>query len=43
MKSRIREIAHELLKVAAERLLREAPKLNVASGNLRRILRRLPL
>jgi transcription-repair coupling factor (superfamily II helicase) len=33
MKSRIREIAHELLKVAAERLLRAAPKLNVASGS----------
>ncbi len=32
MKSRIREIAHELLKVAAERLLRAAPKLNVSSG-----------
>ena len=33
MKSRIREIAHELLKVAAERLLRAAPKLSVASGS----------
>ena len=33
MKSRIREIAHDLLKVAAERLLRAAPKLSVASGN----------
>jgi transcription-repair coupling factor (superfamily II helicase) len=32
MKSRIREIAHELLKVAAERLLRAAPKLAVPSG-----------
>ncbi len=32
MKSRIREIAHELLKVAAERLLRAAPKLAVAPG-----------
>lgn len=32
MKNRIREIAHELLKVAAERLLRAAPKLNVSSG-----------
>jgi transcription-repair coupling factor (superfamily II helicase) len=32
MKSRIREIAHELLKVAAERQLREAPKLVVSPG-----------
>jgi transcription-repair coupling factor (superfamily II helicase) len=32
MKSRIREIAHELLKVAAERRLREAPKLAVGPG-----------
>jgi len=32
MKSRIREIAHELLKVAAERRLREAPKLTVGPG-----------
>ena len=32
MKSRIREIAHELLKVAAERRLREAPRLTVGPG-----------
>ncbi len=32
MKSRIREIAGELIKVAAERLLREAPRLNVGPG-----------
>ena len=32
MKSRIREIANELIKVAAERLLREAPKLAVEHG-----------
>src|SRR5262247_1715170 len=32
MKSRIREIANELIKVAAERLLREAPKLAVGHG-----------
>jgi transcription-repair coupling factor (superfamily II helicase) len=32
MKSRIREIAHELLKVAAERQLREAAKLTVSPG-----------
>ena len=32
MKNRIREIAHELMKVAAERKLREAPKLVVAPG-----------
>ncbi|MBW7926397.1 MAG: DEAD/DEAH box helicase, partial [Burkholderiaceae bacterium] len=32
MKSRIREIAHELLKVAAERLTREAPRLTVGPG-----------
>jgi transcription-repair coupling factor (superfamily II helicase) len=32
MKNRIREIAHELIKIAAERQLREAPKLTVASG-----------
>ena len=31
MKSRIREIANELIKIAAERLLREAPKLCRAS------------
>ena len=32
MKSRIREIAHELIKVAAERQLREAPRLTVGPG-----------
>ncbi len=32
MKNRIREIAGELIKVAAERLLREAPRLTVAPG-----------
>jgi transcription-repair coupling factor (superfamily II helicase) len=32
MKSRIREMAHELLKVAAERQLREAPRLSVEPG-----------
>jgi transcription-repair coupling factor (superfamily II helicase) len=32
MKSRIREIAGELIKIAAERQLREAPKLTVAPG-----------
>ncbi len=32
MKNRIREIAGELIKVAAERLLREAPKLAVQPG-----------
>jgi transcription-repair coupling factor (superfamily II helicase) len=32
MKSRIREIANELIKVAAERLLREAPKFAVEHG-----------
>jgi transcription-repair coupling factor (superfamily II helicase) len=32
MKNRIREIAGELIKVAAERQLREAPKLTVAAG-----------
>ena len=32
MKSRIREMAHELLKVAAQRQLREAPKLTVGPG-----------
>src|ERR1700683_760266 len=32
MKNRIREIASELIKVAAERQLREAPRLTVASG-----------
>ena len=32
MKSRIREIAGELIKIAAERQLREAPKLSVATG-----------
>jgi transcription-repair coupling factor (superfamily II helicase) len=32
LKNRIREIAHELIKVAAERKLREAPKLSVAVG-----------
>lgn len=32
MKNRIREIAGELIKIAAERLLREAPKLTVATG-----------
>ncbi|HWC94792.1 MAG TPA: transcription-repair coupling factor, partial [Pseudolabrys sp.] len=32
MKGRIREIAGELIKIAAERLLREAPKLDVGPG-----------
>ncbi len=32
MKSRIREIANELIKIAAERLLREAPKLVAEHG-----------
>jgi transcription-repair coupling factor (superfamily II helicase) len=32
MKNRIREIAHELMKVAAERKLREAEKLTVPAG-----------
>jgi transcription-repair coupling factor (superfamily II helicase) len=32
LKNRIREIAHELIKVAAERKLREAPKLAVGHG-----------
>ncbi|MGB7098862.1 MAG: DEAD/DEAH box helicase, partial [Xanthobacteraceae bacterium] len=32
MKNRIREIAGELMKVAAERLLREAPRLTVETG-----------
>jgi len=32
MKNRIREIAGELIKVAAERQLREAPRLSVAAG-----------
>ena len=32
MKNRIREIAHELIKIAAERKLREAPRLSVAPG-----------
>jgi transcription-repair coupling factor (superfamily II helicase) len=32
MKNRIREIAHELIKIAAERKLREAPKLAVGHG-----------
>ncbi|HEX3163679.1 MAG TPA: transcription-repair coupling factor [Pseudolabrys sp.] len=32
MKSRIREIAGELIKIAAERLLREAPRLSIGPG-----------
>jgi transcription-repair coupling factor (superfamily II helicase) len=32
LKNRIREIAHELIKIAAERLLREAPRLTVGPG-----------
>src|SRR5690606_38864409 len=32
MKSRIREIAGELIKIAAERQLREAPRLSVTTG-----------
>ena len=32
MKNRIREIAHELIKIAAERKLREAPRLTPAPG-----------
>ncbi len=34
MKSRIREIAGELIKIAAERQLREAPKLAVGLRRL---------
>ncbi len=34
MKNRIREIAHELIKIAAERQLREAPKLRAAGRRL---------
>ena len=34
LKNRIREIAHELIKIAAERKLREAPRLAVAPGAL---------
>jgi transcription-repair coupling factor (superfamily II helicase) len=33
MKSRIREIAGELIKIAAQRLLREAPRLTIAHGH----------
>ena len=43
MKSRIREIADELIKIAAERQLREAPRLAVEHRRLRRVLRRLSL
>jgi transcription-repair coupling factor (superfamily II helicase) len=32
LKNRIREIAHELIKIAAERLLRDAPKLVMETG-----------
>jgi transcription-repair coupling factor (superfamily II helicase) len=32
LKNRIREIAHELIKIAAERLLRDAPKLVMEAG-----------
>jgi transcription-repair coupling factor (superfamily II helicase) len=32
MKNRIREIAHELIKIAAERKLREAPRLAIGHG-----------
>src|SRR5207247_1158105 len=32
LKKRIRELAYELIKIAAERKLREAPKLSVAPG-----------
>jgi transcription-repair coupling factor (superfamily II helicase) len=32
LKNRIREIAHELIKIAAARLLREAPRLSVTTG-----------
>ncbi len=32
MKNRVREIAHELIKIAAERMLREAPRLSVTPG-----------
>ena len=34
MKSRIREIANELIKIAAERQLREAPRLSVGARGL---------
>ena len=40
MKNRIREIAGELIKVAAERQLREAPRLDRRARPLRRVLRR---
>ena len=43
LKKRIREIAGDLIKIAAERMLHEAPKLPVQAGPLRRVLRALPL
>ena len=43
MKRRIREIANELIKIAAERQLREAPQLDGRARALRRVLRRLSL
>ena len=43
LKNRIREIAGELIKIAAERHLHEAPKMPVQPHALRRILRALSL
>jgi transcription-repair coupling factor (superfamily II helicase) len=42
MKSRIREIAGELIKIAAERLLREAPKLAAPHGTYDEFCARFP-
>ena len=43
MKNRIREIADELIKIAAERQLREAPKLAIETGAYDEFCRALPL
>ena len=43
MKNRIREMAKGLIEIAAQRQLRQAPKLAPPEGLVRRILRALPL
>ena len=43
MKQRIREMAGALMKIAAARILKEAPRLDAAGGPLRRVRRPLPL
>ena len=43
LKNRIREMAGELIKIAAARQLREAPRLDRGARHVRGVLRRIPV